>query len=217
MIKHKKGLFTLPIFLIFFFGCNNPKYIKSKRDEIKNFEKEIPTDKRGDYFPSYYLTKEYTKKAGLRSLENGFDSICIRLWYIYGVGSSWQVVEIKKSSKEWLGEFILLTAAKNKKDSSIGLQKSILFETPKSGWDVFTKELFHSNVITLPTDELITGYKTNTDGHLVIVEIATEKYYRIFNYSDLKYNSNIKEARVISEIMIQVEKEFGVERLHKDF
>jgi len=217
MIKHKKGLFTLAIFLIFFFACNNPKNFKNKRDEIQNFKKEIPTDKRGDYFPSYYLIKKYTKKAELRNLENGFDSICIRLWYIYGIGSSWQVVEIKKNSKEWLSEFILLTADKNKKDSSTRIQKSILFEKPKSGWDVFTKELFNYNITTLPTDELIKGYKRNTDGHFVIVEIATEKYYRIFNYSDLNYNSNIKEARVISDIMKLVEREFGVERLHKDF
>ncbi len=220
MLIHKIFFVNVVILLVHICSCNNnPKSINSKKSEVQkqNFKKDIPITKKGKFIYAYSLTKEYIQKAGLRILENGFDSICIRLWYIYSFGPSWQVTEMRKSSEGWVGEFILLTEKMNKNDSSRYIQKTSFFKKPISGWDIFIMQILSKNITFLPSDLSIPGYQINADGHMVVVEIATKEYYRIFDYSDLKFNLNIKEARNMADIMILIEKEFGVERLNKEF
>ena len=212
-----RKLFITSIFccLICFSSCNNnPKAISKESPKTQKFIRDIPKYKNGVLLNFYF--KEDIHKANLKNIENGFDSICIRLWYMYAFGP-WQIVEIKKNSKEWTGEFILLTEALNKNDSSWAIQKSNSFKMPRSGWDEFMNELFSKGVTTLPTDFLITGYQFNTDGDVFAVEVATKNYYRIYNYGSLKFNLNLREARTMADIILLIEKEFGVERLHKEF
>lgn len=218
MIK-AKVLFVV-IFSILFHCCeNSSKRIDSKviETQSQSFIRDIPSYRNGKYLYSYFLTKEYTQKAGLKILENGFDSVCIRLWYIYAYGPSWQVVEIKRIQEKWVAEFILLTEIVNKNDTLSNISKTSVLKMPKSGWNIFLKNLFSKNIITLPAKAFVTGYELNTDTDIIAVEIATKQYYRIYDYSSLKFNLNIKEARAMADIMIMIEKEFGVERLNKDF
>ena len=205
--------------LVFFFSCTdrskNAENLKPKASQ-QEVIKDIPVSENGKLAYSYTLTKEYIQKANLEVIEKGFDSICIRLWYCYGFGP-WQIVEIKKDNKEWLAEFILLTEVRNKVDSSTSIKKTSISATPKSGWDFFLKEFFSKNIITLPTSFSISGYELVTDGDFFITEIATKNHYRIYSYSALKFNLNIKQAREMADVILLIEKEFGVERLNKDF
>jgi hypothetical protein len=50
---------------------------------------------------------------------------------------------------------------------------------------------------------------------MITVEVATSKYYRIYDYLNPRHKPEIKEARKIVEIMEIIEKELGVKRKFK--
>ncbi len=99
MLTRKIFLIITLISLSHFCSCNNnSKKVNGKNPETKEqkFRRDIPKYKNGVLLNFYF--KEDIHKANLQNLENGFDSICIRLWYMYAYGP-WQVVEIKKNNK----------------------------------------------------------------------------------------------------------------------
>lgn len=67
--------------------------------------KDIPLDKKGRP-RSYYRNKGGVEnKLGLQSLENGFDSLQIRIWYGYAFNDTSQLAIFKNSNGNWKGDF----------------------------------------------------------------------------------------------------------------
>ena len=63
-------------------SCNNNSdkpAISQSVDSKQEFSKIIPKDNSGKLNFSYRMTKDYTRQTRLNIIENGFDSIFIRL------------------------------------------------------------------------------------------------------------------------------------------
>lgn len=200
------------------FSCNSPaKTNDSKTIKVQTIEKDINLNKRGDP-PSYYLNKQIIEgKMGLMTLENGFDSIQIRIWYGYAFMDSAQMVILKKVNSQWSAELYSFIYNSNKSgDSVLSIDKSMEIRSPNCGWDSFTKQLFKFNITVLPDDSKIENYFEVMDGDGVVVEISTKYTYRIYSYKEpILYQAKIKEAHDMVQILNLIESEFNFKPLRK--
>lgn len=222
-MKIYKLLLLICLLAIIFCFCNNKSKETHKvnyniqTDTFPNFKREIFIDKFGKYDIAYQLIKKDVERARLRVLDNGFDSIAIRLWYIYFEPRT-QIVELRKDKGKWVAQFFTIKRhiSDDTGDTLVDVIRDIIIPNPKSGWDTFTKKLFELNITTLPNSSDIFNYDPPMDGDFIVVEIATREKYRIYNYLSPGYNSKIKEAKNIEDIMKLIEDEFGEKRL-KEF
>jgi len=176
--------------------------------------KIIPKYKDGRIVYSYEMTKKYTKESGLSIIENGFDSIFFRIWYIY-MGTI-QVTDFKKQEGVWVAEFHIIKLGLDTVNNDLKVDnfKSSKI-SPKSGWDFFINKILSLNIMTLPDASEIPGYYDGmpTDAEFVVVEIATTTKYRIYDYTSPMLFPEIKEAKAMEDIMLFLEEEFGIKRL----
>lgn len=219
MIKLFKFSGILLFSLLLIVSCNseldktttNPKAINKQK-----FNKIIPTYSSGKQYYPYTLTQELTKKSSLCVIENGYDSIFFRIWYIYN-NIPTQVVDLKKESRTWTGEYHIIeenfdtvnyvSKFTNAKTSKI---------SPKSGWTTFVNKVLSLGITTLPPDFEVPGYDgLPTHAEFVIVEISTATNYKIYSYSMPMLFPEIKEPKAMEDIMELIENEFGVKRLVK--
>ena len=167
-------------------------------------------------FPSYYKNKpEVERDLGLNSLERGYDSIQIRIWYGYARTDSGQLVIIKKDLNGWRADFYYFKYYYNyakKQMDSIGkrLDNS---KIPKSGWKVFSVSLFGHNITTLADASRIKGYPDFADGNGVIIEVATMRHYRIYNYMVPHLAKGVQQAEEIETILKLIRDQFDFQQL----
>jgi hypothetical protein len=205
---------------------NNPARRITELNTADTFLFEFPKrDRIGDSF--WYMRKaSFEKSLGLQSLEKGFDSIQIRLWY-EDFSTGRRLIILSNSNKGWKAEVSTINTDDNPnfKGDEINranpdfLEEYIVTRTieskmPKSGWDKFIKKLFNLNILTLPDEGKVTAIDqgSGTDGWSITVEIATKKVYRYYNYSNPDYfYRQAEEARNINHILVFVDEEFGLE------
>lgn len=222
-------LILLIVYSVLFTSCkegNNPARRIAELNTADTFLFEFPKrDRIGDSF--WYMRKEsFEKSLGLHSLEKGFDSIQIRLWYEdFSIGE--RLIILSNSNKGWKAEVSTISIDDNpnfkgdeiERANADFLIKYIVTRTieskmPKSGWDKFIRKLFNLNILTLPDEGKVTAIDQGggTDGWSITVEIATKKVYRYYGYSnpDFFYR-NAEEARNINHILVLIDEEFGLE------
>lgn len=221
----KRNLLSLHIGLCVFMlliSCVTNDGERAKQDVKMNVVsdtvvKDIPTDGKGKP-RSFYRNKEIVeKKVGLRTLENGYDSIQIRIWYGYAFNDTSQLIQFKKTQGAWFGDFFTLKYNFNVKgDSVMSIDKSIISREPKSGWEIFVKQMLDLEILTLPDYKDIPNYLQTADGDAVIIEVATQKLYRIYSYQAPNMNKlDHWQAKNIEDILELIEDEFNFPRLRK--
>lgn len=206
--------FTIGLCLICFlhlvYSCKqSAKPSSSDKTDSQLIIKVIPKNKYDkEYFPSKMIKRDI-EKTGLLSLDNGYDSMFIRLWYTYG--STKQVVELRKTMGKWNAEFHSMELGIV--DNKISITNTTSIQGyPKSNWNVFTDKLFSLDILNLPDDSDLYNYNVDADGNFVVVEIATKKNYRIYSYSVPYVNLEFPQAVKMENIMKLIEEEFGVLR-----
>lgn len=221
----KKQLLSIVIVLHFLgilFSCSAQTNNSNKVTTISNQTsdtviKDIPLDKAGRP-RSYYRNKEgVEEKLGLTTLERGFDSLQIRLWYGYAFNDSSQLVVLKNINGNWNGELYTLVYHFNEKGDSIkAISKEVVNRKPKSGWETLTKKLFDFNILTLPDYHTIPEYDQVADGDAVIVEVSSKKRYKIYSYQEPHmFQDKHWQARNMEQILELIEDEFSFKRLRK--
>lgn len=214
-------------FLLYFFsigvifGCNLRKKsekslnVKENKIDTNIFKKDNFINKYGKYEANYLFVKNDVERTKLNVLENGYDSITVRLWYVYFEPRT-QVVEIRKDSKGWIAEFLTIKRQLTyNRDTIVKIIEDTIVKNPKSGWQKFTDKLFALNITNLGSSSDIIDYDAPSDGEYVNIEIATKEVYHLYNYPSPKSNLNIKEAKLLEDIMQLIEDEFGVKRIKK--
>ena len=203
------------LFCIFFVinSCTHrEKSVILKESDKQEVTKIIPPNKYGgNYFP-YKLVQKTIKSTKLNLLDKGYDSIFIRLWYVYRF--NFQVIDLKKSNGKWSAEIHYIELG-NVNDKLEVIKTNSINITPKSDWNIFIGKLFSLNILTLPDDSELPDYGFGTDGAFVTVEIATRSKYRIYSYSEPIMHLKIPEAANMENIMILIEQELGVKRDEK--
>lgn len=215
----KQVIFFLCIY--FCISCDNKTrtggVLSIQNTQTDTVVKDVPL-KRNGKFPAYYLNKPFVERQlGLNTLENGFDSIQIRIWYGYAFIDTSQLVILTNSNQEWVAELMTFQYyTENRNDSRIDANINVIKKEPSSGWSNFTEKLFSLNITELPDFSKVKNYQDLMDGDDVIIEVSTVNSYRIFSYKEPGYfKETVPEAKLMETILELVEYEFKFQRLRK--
>jgi len=103
--------------------------------------------------------KEYFK---VNSLEKGFDSIQIRIWYGCALGTDLLVV-LKNKEKDGKLRFVKLFTRRPITDGAIPFRE-LLFKIPRNQeWIKFINRLFDLSVLSLPDEKQLKNLRTKED------------------------------------------------------
>lgn len=201
------------LFIIFFcvllFSCSGQdnssvSKLSSQVDTATSFKKEIPTYKNGGVDLFYELKKQKEKQLKLDSLESGFDSLQIRIWYDYALLINRELIIIQRTKGKWTADRYEMVvdwdSFKNTETIKTNKIKSVI---PKSGWDNFINELLSLKIMTLPNMDDIQGLVDNwNDGVTYNIEVATKKEYRFYGYHlPDKFEDKFWQAKNMTRIL----------------
>ena len=173
---------------------------------------DIPKNDSGNYRLMYRECKRDEKLLGLDSLQIGFDSLQIRIWFEPGMSYKKQMIALKNSNGSWNGQLVSWSLYYGNPDSSSYsiVNKKIENVSPKSGWDKYIAELIRLNILTLPDDSNIKGIESGGgDLRMTSIEIAAKNLYRFYTYTEPDgYNKRFKELEDMENIIHYTGKEF---------
>ncbi len=184
--------------------------------EKKEFKKTIKLDSFGKSNYSYDLLKQEIEKAKLEDIENGYDSIFIRLTFSSPSKSYvTQVVEIKYDNKIWVyTQFELKNLYEGDSITKLisSKQQNVVVKNPKNGWPLFINNIFELGIATLPDSHDIKNLLTSSHSYYVGVTIATKYNFRYYSLPlpQISETKNIKETEKGKEIIYLIVSEFGV-------
>jgi hypothetical protein len=210
-------LISIPIFVTLI-SCNDQKNTTTTVDGMNDsIAKDIPIGKNGKIVSRYLLKDSTERKAGFTSLENGFDSLQIRIWYGYTLSNKEQVIILKNTNSNWSAELYTLTSYYDTAKNAItSVTKSVQHGYPVSGWKAFIKKLLALKILTLPDYEQIPDYHLGTDACGVTVQIATSNKYRIYSYAEpMNHIDDAWQAKNMEQIMELIEDELRFKRIRK--
>jgi hypothetical protein len=174
------------------------------------FYTEIPKTRLGSIGPEYETVRRSEKYLNLGNIDNGVDSIEIRIWYGYQIDTA-QMVRITNNHHKWSGS--LFTYSFTEKNDVI---KSVVYKQPLIGWNIFISELVHMGLFTLPDADEIEDYVFATDASRILVEIAGKNMYRLYTYDEPRLQkSTVVQAKQIEKILAFIEKQFQFKMLEK--
>jgi hypothetical protein len=200
-------------------SSNEPDKNLDKPDSTFKVVKDIPVDKNGKYLYFYELNNIYEKNLALASIENGFDSLEIRISYGVALLYEGQTIILRKNNSGWTGKlYYVKYNGYRMHDSLFSLTSKEKDVTPKSGWNNLMNKLYSSNIMTLKDASEIENYSGScNDGDGVLIEIATKNNYRIYQYPCLSLvlkDQDIWQAKNIEKILETLEDEFNFKRVY---
>jgi len=188
------------------------------------FRYEFPKNRDGLFDSSLYKHHLFDIAAlNLKSLEKGFDSIQIRIFY----GGSFvghRLVIFKCINDTWGGEISEITYDNNpafdeeSKDyyKQFLPNRTIEYKKPKSGWNKFVQKLFSYNLLTIPDELSIDGFTndSSSDRNGILIEIATKNVYRAYTSQEMDIiNKVFPEIQNVSRILKLIDDEFSLKYL----
>jgi len=162
--------------------------------------------------------KEVRNSLKLDTLENGYDSIQLRLWLTPSRSDEFQVFCLKRKNHIWSSVCYDVSAFFNKnRDSILFYKKEAHQLAPKSSWETIFKKLVKLNVLTLPDFRKLKKYPKPFDGgNSITIEIATIKWYKIYMFQEPNYNKKkFKEAQDLDNILKLISYEFNLQLIDK--
>ena len=162
---------------------------KEKNSTLKTSEIQW-TKNDSDIF--YISTQDKVKQLGLDSLQNGSDSLQIRIWYGYSTDITRKLLVINKTNLFWTASLYTMTVIDRigtdlkemNSPEKIRLEKTENLQ-PKNGWDRFINKILSLQIISLPDMYSIPGMKVGVeDGVTYSIEVAMRHKYRFYSYSN---------------------------------
>jgi hypothetical protein len=177
------------------------------------FKKEIPVWYNGELDPYYQFVQKKAIQLKIDTLQGGFDSLQIRIWYDYALLTISDLLIIKRSNATWTAISYSLEQDLDKPDSTrrLRVEKTDTLK-PKNGWNSFLNRLFALQIATLPTMDSIPGLQDDwADGVTYCVEVATKKQYRFYSYHlPDKFQDKYWQAKSMVDILKLVQAELRV-------
>jgi hypothetical protein len=203
-----KSIIVVPIFLTLLI-CSTGQ----TSNGTTRFKKEIPTWKNNEPDLFYKLTQQKVKQLKIDSLQSGYDSLQIRVWYEYSLITLRNLLIIKRTNSTWTVTKYTMTVDWNPNNltEKVKVQRAENLN-PKSGWNSFLNKLFALQIMTLPNMDNIPGLVDGwTDGISYNIEIATKKQYRFYSYHlPEEFQDKYWQAKNMVEILKIVETEIGI-------
>jgi len=166
--------------------CNNRQDISSGKEFkiVDSMQKDIPLTKSGKPKFLYRKFAKETSLLGIENLEEGFDSIQLRIWMPESIKNKREVVIISNTKKKgWeakIGRFYSIGNLDSNNMKIIDMEWKIV--KPKSGWKFFLDSIFKLHITSLPDITHIKGYEVGADGDVFTFEIGIQNKYRFYQY-----------------------------------
>lgn len=167
-----------------------------------------------DSGPSWQYVRRETSRARLPSIENGNESLELRIWEHFDWGRMVFVVRYKDSiwNAEWNAEgyiYRMLAAPGGRDDVDLIAVDTVRLGEPKAGWNQFMNKLIDKGILDLKDKSNIPGYVVDNEFLYIAVEIATKNYYRYYSLPNAReFTSKIKEDKAMLEILELIQNEF---------
>jgi len=135
----------------------------------------------------FFQRRNFARMIGLENLENGTDSVCIRMFYSRALLSEFLMLELKNTEGKWIAEVSKIKAYFNSEKEIIdSFSRQVEPEYPKSGWVMLISQLFSQKVLSLDDQKIIPRNLVTAmaDGEGIDFEIATHNTYRAYGYAN---------------------------------
>lgn len=207
-------IFFLSLLLL---SCTNNN--RNKLTATKTFETEIPIYKqglsKGDTSYSFLGKRKREKELDLESIENGFDSLQIRIWLGHSLALTKNVVILKLKDGVWTGQLLTYTIGHNDSTGkSYIASKELKNIESKMSLAKITTSIKDFQILTLPNCEEIRGYDAcgGHDGITYSFEVSTKTKYRFYYYCNPDYLAErFWQAKNVILFASILEKELGFE------
>lgn len=193
----------------------------NKKPELKSTPNDTVTRDIPEWYASGNFTQKMDKRLNtllqLESLQDGFDSLQIRVWIECGSNIS-SLIVLERKGNQWNAVFYSFKIYKKEKfDFDIRDFKTVI-KLPESGWESFSENLLKTGIIDLPDHiKFSPRYNLPNDAYRVSVEIGMLKKYRRYEYPELGLNSNISEGPgKLNQALKLIEREFNYKRPCQD-
>ncbi|MDP4251942.1 MAG: hypothetical protein Q8918_17720 [Bacteroidota bacterium] len=151
------------------------------------------------------------------TLENGFDSMQIRIWFGYVRTDTIQILALKNSNHVWSSKYYEVLRHINRRRDSL-LYYSFWEKALPERLDLgaIVDSLVKMNILTLPDCRKVPNYDFPFDGgSSVVFEIATPNIYRLYYYQNPGTFNNSKEAVDVNQILNLLAMNFNIKYLRK--
>lgn len=148
----------------------------------------------------------------LQSIERGFDSVQIRIWYGCAILGNDRLIVLANANHSWRAEVSKLQYQWDSLTQRFDtVTRSVVSKLPQSGWRKFINQLFDLKTLTLPNEQDIPNFaeRSITDGCSVEIEIATKDCYRYYYYTNPDLYEYWQAKNMIS-ILKLINSEFGM-------
>jgi len=224
---------SLLICVLCLISCNNtllPVKIPASEPTIpkNDIVKEIPRYKENNKVYLFYkLAKQKQKQLDLVIPENGYDSLLLRLWFVYpeNLHQYGEMVEIKcDSTNDIKATYTKMRIFFNptRDFERINNHVDSIISIPMHGWTNFSNTLNRLDIVNLPTIEQIPQYNKAENGWgydnnymTVACEIATKNKYRFIQYNDFEKHKDIDEVARMYEFIRFLRSEFDMQEIHE--
>lgn len=212
----KKALLVLMANFLFVCACCSQqaganRLSKNKKAQAGKVVKDIQTTSTGKPSFMFKPIQRAAKNYNLDSLENGYDSLQIRIWCDYSAATT-HLILIKGTAQKYTCQLYSFYIPKGYYFfGAKSFPYTVVNAVPASGWPVMLNSLFALGIKTLP------GNSTGADGVIYSVEVATPKNYRFYTYwSPEIMAKNDPGSKNMAAILAMLEKEFAFHRLYQE-
>ena len=201
------------------YACKQKSNNSGHLDRRDSIVKDIPFNAKGKLSYGYKITTNLASRLHLDSLELGYDSLQIRVWYGYAFKDSGQVVVLKNRDNKWAADLLTFSYSRNDSNTNVidSVVTRVIQRKPKSGWDFFIKRLLKLQILTLPDMDNIKGNSAViADGDAFAVEVSNIGNYRYYSYTEpFLFMDKLSEAKNMENILLLIESEFDFKRLRQ--
>lgn len=221
-MKCSISFYIILLFLLqVIYSCNGQE-TKSQNNVDNAYDsiiKDIPKNPNGKESNVYKFIMQMANKLNIEKLDNGFDSIQIRIWCSYSFKDTSQMLVLKKVNNNWVSNIYTIffksdTSQFETIDTLISKQSNLI---PKSGWKIFTDNLFDLKIKDLPDMDSLPGNEFDIiEGNVFSVEVATKNKYRLYTYvNPYEFEKIWWQAKNMENILQLIEKEFNFKRIRQ--
>ena len=186
-------------------------------DERPKFIKDIPGIKKNGNSQVLDAARASRDSLGLDNLEQGYDSLELRIWLSYKGKDTFQVLTIKENNHQWFGYFCQASYVLNPDGDSLSHYTQIVFQPkPRADWGEIVDSLVKLQIMTLP--DMLKVMSINDlpfeGGNSVLIEVADAHQYRIYAYElPSRYKDSVKNAADVDKILNFLRERLGIKYL----
>lgn len=205
-------MYAITMTVLGFNSCK-PSLNKGKDQVTLDIQRELD----GRLVRSYHYKNEIANRLNLDSLEKGYDSFQIRIWYGYRESDSMQVVVIKnKNNSEWEANLITVIPLFDSSANQLtSVNSQIKEKKPENGWEGLAKIADEIRKLNQDKIRKVLGEGSMTaDAHGIAIEIGTKNMYKFYHMENVLYASDLSNAgKNISMLLSSINRELKIELL----